>query len=445
MGKSATVANLDGAVRLCRERTLKSTCFRKAERDLSRDQTRHLQAMEALLYSERRRIDDCAPGSLMYPEAQFICSLGCLCYHFSEYNRRFILTHFELISQRSAKADQPCVLPFEYRLQSQPRGCVSDVAARLADIVARWQRCAFAVSSMNHIWSSPSPNLLIKGVARSVLGDDLKLHTGKPSLGFLRNVHNGTVTVGLPHGSALEPFVAVREQLENPYARAILAGEEVCRVGWEISAATCGGRFSVCSPVYHWSRNAIRGDSWGSVLFEESRAVIQALTGNMSADELASRARSFATASLVKSDTTCGDSFIFVYSELVLRLALALNMQSSVIVHLNAIGLHSPDLEIVQHRLLHKYALLSEFASMSERHYGIYSDNVVDPWDLIESKSSERWGLYDLLSGLLEFRGSTNSIVHCEDGSSEINEADVSPAEMQSRLIEIAAQIIEVT
>lgn len=356
------IASLDDGIRLSEQRTIRSSCYRRRRDRLSEFSRRRLALMESLLFSEGRRISDCGPADLMYPEAQFRCSQGLLCYHFSKAARKFILTHFELVEGGGGERRLlPALAGGRARFWAN-QACDGSIAARLARFFVE----TFAYS--NWILDPGTP---VRTRARLSLMDSIRsLFDRKPTREVLCDVINvhwvlvnsaPNATVNLPEWSLLHRRVKIREQLENPFARAIFAGEALCQLGSAIVGNGYEGDLNDGPPgLRHYIDGGPRR-AWS----KKDDAIIGAIGGIGGADQVSGLVGQYLCYSHLKNHPLgAGRMHPLLGSELTLRLATVVAAQAREALTVEA-GIPEEIRSARMRTMMRKYSLLSEFARLS--------------------------------------------------------------------------------
>ncbi len=155
----------------------------------------------------------------------------------------------------------------------------------------------------------------------------------------------------VPSWSLLSRTTRVNEQLQNPYARSIFAGEALCRLGRELGAGEA--RALRWGPFVKRSAKAWRRCE-AADLFFESTAILGAIRDGHAGAGLRSHACHYLTASLMDGDMLADvRRLTLIWSEMTFRLAMAIGSRIS-----HAHSFKDRD-------VLRRYAMLSEFVRLS--------------------------------------------------------------------------------
>lgn len=364
---SDNVVGLDEGIRLEAKRTRRSTCYREKMDRLQPSQRPLVEIMERKLFDERRRVASCQRGELHLPDSRFDCPEGSIWYHFSADSAQFVLSDFHLNDRGSdtSEDDLPdsdwsgvaCigVGGWGSGIAAQlGRLCAIDWSHTDLDLVAwlgREHRSRFDVRIDDKL---------------VVLGDS---HVeGRFLIDIAMSMHLMTdieSNACLPAWSLLHRVSDRREQLENSYARAIFAGEALCRIGTEIGNHGAATRAMRWAPLLEDDPSPVRKVS-NHALLDETIAILKAVHRG-AGRRLRRRARHYLTASLMDGDML-GDvrRLALIRSEMTFRFAMAVSAPP-VAPRCNA----GADVNAAFGDQLHRYALLSEFVRLSAGYFGV--------------------------------------------------------------------------
>jgi len=408
--------------------------------------------MEELLFRESRRLTDCLPNNLLYPEAQFVCSEGFICYHFSRTEQKFILTHFELTKLGGGLAKQSSFCNFLSGKNTLcANGPANGIAARLAIFFNKYADHMLVNNEQKYFRFA-----LTQDNGSSAFLRLANLFDGLPAENTLRDIAQTYLTISsnrwshmhaLPVWSLLSHFKSVPEQLHSPYARSILAGEALCRLSSELSSFDVYGRALRRGPI----RESKVGPVWieeQSDLLYESEAIIEAIVSQTSAASLNSSSRHYFTACLVDGDILTDDCRLgLIRNEMTLRLATVIHGEAKALQHSVENVLHNKNEREVFSRLLRKYSHMSEFVRISRKYFGNFTPDVEEM-----RCSDERYffgrrdkiSLSSLASRLCELGNSTSLIVEnfsaCEE---DLISDPEDMLELRHRLIFLTKEILD--
>jgi len=240
----------------------------------------------------------------------------------------------------------------------------------------------------------------------------------------------------LPSWSLLARTARVREQVENPYARAIFAGEALCRIGETIGGGGASGRMLLWGPVAQRSRRTSVGRA-ASALLEESAAILAAIRDGDIVRLPESKSCYFLTASLMDRDMLADvRRLALIRNEMMFRLAMAV--------------LDPAKKQLRQKRAtadrdqLRRYALLSEFVRVSAVYFGNCGQSKVDD-DIVETLTGcahKEHAIVRMLVRDLDDFGCSTALIVDELGSTDANETPSDPIILHERLLSIATEIL---
>jgi len=354
-------------------RTIRSTCYREKFERLDPEGRARVELMEAKLFAQGYCKASCERDVLHIPRSRFDCDEGSIWYHFSKGEGRFILTDFTL-HRRGSGETGGCDGGFPFCDPYPVAAALGHgIAARLDRLFAAdWSRTsgadlaawlATAHDRTFTLWlddrmvciDDPTPNgqLLIEIAASWHLMTDADSETALPDWSLLRRAS--------PR----------REQLENPYARAIFAGEALCRIGVEIAHHGLASRALRLGPFLSRSGRLRTKRREERALLGESIAILDAVRSG-SGHELGQHVCHYFTASLMDHEMLYDvRRLALIRSEMTYRLAMAIGAGEPC--H-SGRGLRWSMRRAradVERDRLHRYALLSEFARLSADYFGV--------------------------------------------------------------------------
>lgn len=228
------VIGLDTHIRLRRETSRKSSMYQRTESRLDGCSARQLQVLEALLYAESLGLDCCQNNDDFQPIGHFDCSVGTIWFFFSRSGRYFTLLGFELANGGGehvpVNGAEPCPAGGSFqKIAAAGRRKIAAVAigaaalrdslvARSAAVVTKGSRfLSVSAYDAGLGWFSDRHSRQFRA--------DEEIKTILARLEKTRPTH----PVELPDWSILSKLVLAPQQLENDFARSIVAGELICR------------------------------------------------------------------------------------------------------------------------------------------------------------------------------------------------------------------------
>lgn len=422
------VLHLDRAYKLEPQRTVRSTCYDEKLAGLRAQGRKRVEQMEALLFSECRRTSSCTPGDLHLPDCRFDCSEGVIWYHFSNSKCMFILSYFSLHSRGGNRSDVGGG-QFTYGgTRLLPCGWGNGIAARLSQLFTEepahlidwvaWLELD-RTNSMFIDWSDDQEVRYATSCDRLLIDIAASCH-------LLRRSDS---TPLVPSWSLLSRTTQVSEQLQNPYARSIFAGEALCRLSRD-----CG----VEARTLRW-HPVIKRSAWAwqfcgpASLQAESAAILDAIRDSKTGATLRSNVGHYFTATLMDGDMLADVRRLnLIRSEMTFRLARTIGARAS-LAHGNGV-----------HGLLHRYAMLSEFVRLSADFFGITKD-VSFGFDAIgeldECDQGDRAMIYAVMRKLDDFGNSTTMIVN-KLTQTHPDQKDYDPRATHARLCFLVSEIL---
>lgn len=261
MATSATIISLDAVRPPSWRNTIKSSLYAQKERSLNLGQLRFLRELENQLMSGAASDRDFPSWLGDRRDRFFEGPQGCISFFYSPTHLKFVLSDFTL--DKGGTGGLPCSTrdPYSPRTQyfSFRAGNRRRAAARVAGQVAASLTAAVPVLAWlveaALRWLSTISTRQPLWQARSALTADLLTMNALLRPGFELEVD------ALPSWSLLRRFSLSSASLQNRYARAILAGELLCRIGAE---------FEVDFDTALWVQNLSGNDtsSWRKSLAE---------------------------------------------------------------------------------------------------------------------------------------------------------------------------------
>lgn len=426
------VADLDLARRIRRSTTKRGTCYSEKLARLSSADRVRVVAMEAQLFAAGPRAGSCQPGTLPLPDSHFPCADGSIWFHYSATSRSFWLGCFEL-NDRGGRRDQgPVSRCSGGRARRFDRGWNDGIAVRLAQLLATDVTDRYDVDLV--AW-------LAVGEPRQsvcVTIDGLQLLLGRPSpkgrllieiAAACRGLSSQAGFAVLPAWSLLVEVAEVQEQLRNPYARAIFAGEAFCRIGEAIGASQSN---SVTATHRKSSRRAsFTSLAYAPMLLWESAAILGRVRDVSFRTDL-DHFDNYLTSPLIDEDML-GD----VRRLALIRSEMSLRLTTTVFHQIQRMSYSKPD-------ALHRYALLSDFVRLSATYFGCEDDfprheDVLDALD--DCASKDRRSVQSVVGELEDFACSTTLIIDQLMHHNE-REALSDIEDLHDRLLHIVTQLL---
>lgn len=436
----AEVVGLDGRRRLDRKDTIRSPVYEEMRDALSEGDLRRLIAMEEMLFADRPRASTCRPGPLHLPDACFNCTEGSIWFFYAANLRKFVLSVFVLSKPGGRRMPIGCERAANDLQGDCPsQGWGEGIAARLMALLSggavpaelpRWPTIAGLVEH----------RFTVDGECYSLDEPVVRAEVLFEIATTCRAMRDRGDSLALPEWSLLGQVLRTREEGENPYARAIFAGEALCRMGIEIGFG--GGH----RRALRWGpRRSVSGAAWYSPadarLYDESVAILHALRDHV--DPVGSKGGicHFLTASLMDGDML-GDvrRLALVRSELMFRLAMRIGTPTSG----RASRRGSTDGRTRD--LMRRYALLSEFAHLSNTYFGTRSvDASIEViQELVGCQHKDNPVIVMVIRDLFEFGNSSAVIVDelagCDDDRPP--DGDAGMRDMCARLVTLTAEIV---
>jgi hypothetical protein len=441
----ASIHAIDTVLKLEPGRTERSSCYLEALARLSDGGRVCVERMETLMFAQKLRVRDCGHGGLHLPNAVFECPQGRIWYHFSLKHRKFVLSFFH-IDGRNGGLPIPVPVPC---LGGTGTASNDDWAGGIAARIASYLKHSRNARAIGLSLTAFPPVTAIVQTAWCFWGE----HSSRGLLDDIVRADCAMMNLNdeatLPDSSLLAGSILVGQQLQNPFARAIVVGEVTCRLGTEL-----GDRVDRCALRWGPVLNRTAGTTGSTVppdrLLAESTAIIEAVANNSMTGTLRETVRHFLTASLMDPEMMLdGLRLELVRSELIYRLAVNLAAEVDTSAHACLCVDERSEQQAV---LMRKYALLSEFVSLSSEFFDTGSRIGVGSEDLLLDMTA--WGRRDrtvmkrLARCLLDFSASTFLVVNHFSLPTDIdrNVRDrLDQAGMSSRLSSIAAEIFDVS
>lgn len=231
---SGKVFALNAGLRLRRETSLKSTMYERVAEQLDNASGRQLQILEAMLFSAGLGVDCCEDTDDFQPIGHFWCSFGTIWFFFSHSGRYFTLLGFELATGGGhylplTEQNSPSGGRFPHRISVSGR---RGIAAALAVSVGLWTFLVAVRSIGMSILSAALPygwtSRAMGAKTRCSYADGIELDEMRSLLELL-SANGRQRQLRLPAWSILSRQVQAPQQLENGFARNIVAGELICR------------------------------------------------------------------------------------------------------------------------------------------------------------------------------------------------------------------------
>ena len=433
---TAQLLNLDAGRRLVPAQTVRSEIYIELRDRLCAADRQRLETMEEMLFAERPRASACKPGPLHLPDAEFECIEGTIWFFFSAGERKFVLSAFRL---------------------NKPGGKMMPTPDERADYQAcRWVANSWGTGIAAHLramihphspgidgsWIglTPGASVLLVGTGGFHEGnlprlyDSVLLDIAKSC----RNMVYHDAEPSLPAWSLLGRFFKTREEIENPYARAIFAGEALCRIGVEIGHGGGHQRALRWGPI-----PKTLGSAWcrqpAEHLGQQGVAILDAVLERGVTRKIGSDTYHFFTASFMDHDMMADvRRLALIRNELVFRLAMLVSIQATV-----PLPIEADEAKLRARDLLRRYALLSEFVHLSEAYFGAgeveASMDVVEDLALCEQKYRPTLNL--IIRDLFEFGNSSRVIVDELLVGADGTETANAPA-LHRRLVEITTELV---
>ena len=368
------VIGLEQGIRLDANRVERSTCYREKVGQLANDARRQLQQMEVRLFEQRRRITSCQRDLLHLPDSRFDSAEGSIWYHYSKDCRQFILSDFCLQHSNSGESGGG-------RSGGTPRvSCVSrfggwgnGIAAKLGCLLAADWSYASDTDLIAFLRTGRSQHIILyvgsKAVDIGHVAHDVRLLIDIAASWHLITQEN--CTSALPDWSLLRGATLCHEQLENPYARAIFAGEAIYRIATQIGVADPSFRRSLWNPWVSRLGRTVLCSERRRELLAESITILEAIQ-KRSSRGIGRQGRVYLTSSLIRREML-GDirRLALVRSEMTFLLAMAIGNDASRDMQSEKKGSHAQQYSEFDDSLLHRFALLSEFAQLSTDYFGV--------------------------------------------------------------------------
>lgn len=333
------VVGLDVGIRVSRHRTKRSSQYERKLGRVGEPGRRLVLMMEAKLYAENRRFEHCRPGCLHHPEATFEAEEGCLWYYYSVDHEKFVLTDFMLAggggSTRQAGGAGWC------GWGGYP-GRVRSLAARIGD------RFIGLPGSGGRGWRTLPASCTAKIII-----------DGRAFDGFVEMLAKSEDRAPAVDWSLLSQVIASSAQLQNPYARAILAGEALCRLSTRVPT-----RRPSWSLYGRRRSDAVR--LGGDALAKQSRLLLSVVHG---ADAVKGSVPPYWSTGAIDRDLLGDDARLAAMrGEMVLALSRVLAGEIAGV----SAAMARPGTGAVRDldAVLRKCAMLSEFVRLSARYFG---------------------------------------------------------------------------
>lgn len=397
---------------------------------------RHLVSlMEEALFTNRGRARPGRGIPFLEDEVEFDAGIGLIYYYYSESLRRYILIDY-VIHDGSGGGGEPRALAGCWVCTGQKMavGWARAMAQASASPFRRFAALLVRIASMG-IPAVYLPDIgpwlsHVRSINRATLRDVTRVRL------VIRSCQSDVHPACLPDWSLLRRFVMVPEQLDNVYARAILAGEALSRLGGEADLALF---------IAPYREPADR--PWNSGLLAESNTLIDALFGDRAAAKSCRPLRYFATRFLVDGDLLADDRRLrLIKSEITLRFAASIARSAAALqTRIERDTMNPGDLDRCAD-LMHRCARLSEFVRLSnlylgsQRHAGAEL-SIVDELEGFDSNARKQ--VRCLVSGLSEFGNSSSALVYLMT-----NWGDETPSEpdamgdIHGRLRSLASEIL---
>lgn len=432
---TARVLQMDQAYRLERQRTVRSTCYQEKLASLAHDGQHRVAIMEGLLFEESRRAASCTLGDLHLPDSRFDCAEGSIWYHFSAGQKLFVLSYFELAGRGGNRAGGSGGghLYITGSVSRVPCGWGEGIAAKLGRLLAAERSSTIDWAAwLNVETQKPLVSVWLDDHDECV---DPATRNGQLLIDIAASCHilrSPDQRAALPSWSLLRHAVRVSEELENPYARSIFAGEALCRLGLEIGS----GR----ARALRWGPFAKRGQSerfrcTSSELFAESAAILGAVRDGQVKPSFRCDVRHYLTASLMDDDMLADVRRLrLIRNEMTFRLAIT-------------VGWHAARTETADEarEALHRYAMLSDFVRLSADYFGVADEpltgmDVIE--DLAECEHRDREVVRAAVYDLDDFGSSTAMIIDQLTPTTEQSVDD--PSTKHDRLCWLVSRILVV-
>jgi hypothetical protein len=393
--------------------------------------------MEEALFCGRGRTRSGRGIPFLKEEIEFDAGVGLIYYFFAESQGQYVLIDF--IIHEGGGGGQPCAL--RIRAGYRP-GTGWNRAIRRARSAARVAACAvrrIAQMALRIALVRIAPVRLpmisswlgkVRSVNQATLREMNLLRL------VIRSGQSDLHPACLPEWSLLRRFVVTPEQLDNVYARSILAGEALSRLGGEADLAL------FVTPHHGWSK---KHRDVG--LLEECNTLIDALFGDRAAARPRRRLRHFATSFLVDGNLLADDRRLrLIKSEMTLLFAASLARNATALRSRMEQDLIDPGDRGRCADLMHRCARLTDFVRLSNRYLGGHShgheESIVDELDGFDRRARSQ--LACLVSGLSEFSSSSGILVCLlTSGDDERPAKPQAMAEIQARLRSLASEILD--
>lgn len=436
----AQVLNLDDGRRLDRKETIRSPVYEEMRDALSEGDLSRLIAMEEMLFADRPRASTCRPGPLHLPDASFNCTEGTIWFFYAANLRKFVLSVFVLAKPGGRRMPPGCERAANDLQGDCPsRGWGEGIAARLVALL-RGGAVAAELPRWPTIAGLIEHRFAIDGECYSMNEPVVRAEVLFEIATTCRAMRHRGDDLALPEWSLLGQTLRTREEGENPYARAIFAGEALCRMGIEIGFG--GGH----RRALRWGpRRGVSGAAWYSPadagLYDESVAILHALRDHVGPVGSKGGIYHFLTASLMDGDML-GDvrRLALVRSELMFRLAMRIATPTG------GRASRRGGTEGRARDLMRRYALLSEFAHLSNAYFGTRSVDasmeVIE--ELVGCQHKDNPVIVMVVRDLFEF-GNSSAVIVDELGGGDDDRLPGCDAEMRdmcARLVKLTAQIV---
>jgi hypothetical protein len=368
---STNVVALDSAVRLTRANTLRSSSYTAKAEQLTEVQRRRLAILEQRLFEEKFCLDDCQSGQLQKPEGHFLCSLGQIWFYYSKPKRKFVLLDFSFDEGGSGGLPVP---PADLDFVS------CDWSPRTSA-----NRTRRLVALLRFLCLRYREALRLRSRAEALVWRLVRKQSDDRPTCFVKHAVELNMYLPrtpLPGWSILSSFVVTPEQLENRYARSILAGETLCRVATHSEFARfLAPRSKEIAFRPHLARE----------LLEESTSVLNLIFSGTACPRIG--LRQFKMTRALKGHPLADDGMLLIVrSELTAQLCFYVTSIAS-----RSLPYHLSDRDTARRakmRLMKKYSLLADFACLTDQLFDASRPDI----DLAILRSHHTSDLKDLIA-----------------------------------------------
>lgn len=301
--------------------------------------------MEALLFSARLTVACCVMTIFPFPVGRFECNDGLLDFYYSEQDRKCVLTNFVIslngglvnVSDDLRRAQVEC---------SRAASGKFGVAARLEDLLQKFilmnEIDVLNYSNESEYISDNQIEMTVRDVART-----------------LSSFRFGRSSKILPRWSLLGSAASVPQQIENQFARTILAGEITCKICSEMVHYTLEG--SALGLDFGLGRKFLNRKKF---FREGSRDILKAIDTGFLPSEIKKYNDYYQSLNMIKK-FKIDDSEILqiIFGEIIFKMAIFLNKKKIVATYRNDfLNYNSNSFEDY---VLKQYSLIGEFVYLA--------------------------------------------------------------------------------